>query len=431
MGTTLVPINSTMISVGLSSISSFFHDSISSIAWVVTIYLIVMAVTQPISGKLGDIYGYRTVYMWGLGLFFISSMACAFSFNLIWLIIFRSIQAVGGALITPNGMAIARHTVSQERLPKVLGILGMGMGLGAAVGPLLGSTLITFWGWKSIFWVNVPFLLFGFIAGLLVIPRVQGSKSSSLDILGSIYLAVSLTLLILLTKSYGLWMSIVSGILFILFSVLFILREKRTHSPLIDLSLFKNRSFTSSNVSMLASNFIMYTILLAMPLLLEADFHFATKSVGAVMSVFSLSSSIFGFFGGQLAAKYGNRKMVTWTFSIITVGTVLLLGIKPVHIVFYLVIGLIVTGIGIGLGNSPLQTAVLQSVSKELSGTASGIFSTFRYFGSIISSTLISIITGSTALFILLLIVAVLGIFLARGIDQTKNAAKSKIASNQ
>lgn len=133
LGAILVPINSTMIAVALSSISRSFSESIASITWVVTVYLIVMAVTQPIAGKLGDMYGNKKMYLWGVGLFLIASLGCALSPSLFLLIFFRALQAAGGALLTPNSIAIIRHVVSEKRLPKVFGFFGLGAGLGAAL----------------------------------------------------------------------------------------------------------------------------------------------------------------------------------------------------------------------------------------------------------------------------------------------------------
>ncbi|MBA4496107.1 MFS transporter [Paenactinomyces guangxiensis] len=416
VGTILVPINSTMIAVGLSAISAYFHENLAAISWVVTIYLIVMAVTQPIAGKLGDLYGNRRIYMWGLALLFLSSIACAFSFNLPWLIAFRSVQAIGGALVAPNASAIIRHAVSKERMAKVFGLFGMGMGLGAAIGPLLGSTLISLWGWKSIFWVNVPFLVFAIVTTWLVLPRHDEQKEASLDWPGSVYLAVSFTLLILLTHPQTIVRYIIIGVLFVFFAILFVYRELRASHPLIQFSLFKNSTFTSANLSILLSNCVMYTTLLAMPWILESDFRLSTGKVGLVMFVFSISMSVAGWIGGQLAARWGNRKMITLSFFVSVIASVLYWSLHLSMSIPYLLFALFVGGLAGGLGNSAMQTASLQSVSKELSGTASGIFSTFRYFGSMISSTLVSLFVGQTSLFVVLLVVSAAGILVARGV---------------
>lgn len=384
--------------------------------WVVTIYLIVMAVAQPISGKLADIYGYRRLYMWGLGLFFFASIASAFSFHVLWLIVFRALQALGGALIAPSGMAIVRNTVSKEKLSKVFGVFNLSMGLGASVGPLLGAFLISLWNWQAIFWVNVPFLFIAFTAGWFVIPRATPKKKMSLDFWGAFYLAVSFTFLILLVNPHSLWVYIVMGCTFIIFTFLFVQRERHTDSPIVDFSLFKNLPFTSANVSILCNNFIMYSVLLGMPLMLESTFHFTTQKIGLFISIFSVSSAVFGLIGGYLASKFGVRSTVTITFLISVISAILLIGLGWFHSYTYLGIALIMVGIGVGIGKPGMQTAALISVDKNSAGTASGVFSTFRYFGSMLSSSFISIISGSIKLFVILLVVSVIGLFISRGI---------------
>ncbi|MGB3569857.1 MAG: MFS transporter, partial [Priestia megaterium] len=318
IGTFLVPINSTMIAVALSTISAHFNEPLASISWVVTIYLIVMAVTQPIAGKLGDLYGNRNIYLWGVVFFLIASLGCIFSTNLISLIIFRSLQAVGGALLTPNTIAIIRYVVPKERLPKVLGIFGMGMGLGAAIGPLLGSVLLENFNLEAIFWVNVPFLFLALISGIVMIPKFNVKKqTSTLDIQGSIYLAISISLLILLTHRMEFTKALIMGIIFILSTILFIKRENTAENPIIDFSLFKNSTFTSTNLSIMLSNFVMYMILLIMPLLMKSQFHLSTAQTGLVLSVFSISMSLSGWIGGLLNNKFSSKKVIGFSFAMI------------------------------------------------------------------------------------------------------------------
>ncbi len=165
-----------MIAVALSSISTYYDQSIANITWVVTIYLIVMAVTQPIAGKLGDIYGHRRMYLTGVMLFLIGSIGCALAPNLAFLITFRSIQAAGGAILTPNSIALIRATVSPEKLSKTMGYFGFGAGIGAALGPFIGSILIQSFDWHSIFLVNIPFLFLTLVTGVLLIPKTKHTR---------------------------------------------------------------------------------------------------------------------------------------------------------------------------------------------------------------------------------------------------------------
>ncbi|MBE2976985.1 MFS transporter [Priestia megaterium] len=428
IGTFLVPINSTMIAVALSTISAHFNEPLANISWVVTIYLIVMAVTQPIAGKLGDLYGNRNIYLWGVVFFLIASLGCIFSTNLISLIIFRSLQAVGGALLTPNTIAIIRYVVPKERLPKILGVFGMGMGLGAAIGPLLGSVLLENFNLEAIFWVNVPFLFLALISGIVMIPKFNVKKQAiTLDIQGSIYLAISISLLILLTHGMEFTKALIMGIIFILSTILFIKRENTAENPIIDFSLFKNSTFTSANLSIMLSNFVMYVILLIMPLLMKSQFHLSTAQTGLVLSVFSISMSLSGWIGGLLNNKVSSKKVIGFSFAMIIVSNILFLSLENVGSILFLIVALIIGGFSTGIGLTSMQVASLDSVSKEQSGTASGIYSTFRYFGSIISSTLIALVTSYNYIFIILGVSGIVGILVAKNI---KSGSQDMISSN-
>lgn len=241
------PINSTMISVALTPIADSLHVGTLAVSWVVTIYLIVNAASQPVSGKLGDLYGYRKIFSIGIILFLIGSIGGALSPNLTGLIVFRGFQALGTSMLLPNATALMRNIVAPERLARTLGLFAMIVTLGTAVGPLLGSFLISFWDWHAIFWVNVPFLLIG-LASVFFLPKVENESRSSLDLSGSLYLASSLTLLVLAANGFSIIWTIVFLLGVVLFALLFIRREKTTRHPLVPFSLFQNRTFSISNI---------------------------------------------------------------------------------------------------------------------------------------------------------------------------------------
>ncbi|MFF2457935.1 MFS transporter [Peribacillus simplex] len=415
MAAFLVPINSTMISIALGSISDFYGLDIHSVTLVVTIYLIVMAVTQPIAGKLGDLYGNRKIYIIGILLFLAASIGCGLSLNIGMLVAFRSLQAIGGGLLIPNVVALIRQTVSRERLPGVLGFFGLGMGLGAAVGPLIGSLLIAVASWKAIFLVNVPFLLGALAGGLFLLPKLQKKHSRQpLDIIGSIYLAVTITLLITLTHAKSTAMYIVLGMGSLLFLGLFVRKERSVPSPIIDFSLFKSPIFVNANLSVLINNFTMYAILLVMPLIMTTKMDISASMSGVMLSLFSISMAISNMIGGQLNRKYPSEKVIFLSFAITVITNLLFLFVIQFQSLFYLAVTLIVNGLAIGLGLTSMQVASLEAVEESASGSASGIFSTFRYFGSIISSTLIGIIANYSILFGILIVAAVLGAILTR-----------------
>ncbi|HEV2072323.1 MAG TPA: MFS transporter [Thermomicrobiales bacterium] len=162
IGTTVAPLNSTMIAIALPEIQEVFDVSITSTAWLVTLYLVAMAVGQPVGGRLGDLYG-RRVYLLGLIWFAVASAGCAFAPTLPWLIGFRIQQALAGALSFPNGAAIIRATFPKARRGVVFGVVGLAAGSAAAAGPPLGGALVFAWGWSAIFWANLPVIGIAFL----------------------------------------------------------------------------------------------------------------------------------------------------------------------------------------------------------------------------------------------------------------------------
>ncbi|MCU6791315.1 MFS transporter [Paenibacillus sp. WQ 127069] len=425
-GTFLVPVNSTMIAVGLPTIAGMLGVSLAQASWVITIYLIVMAAIQPIAGKMGDLYGKRTMFLLGMMLFLIASAACMFSFSLLWLIMFRAVQALGGAIATPNATALIRDVVPRERLGKTFGTFGLLMGLGAAIGPLAGSILIGGVGWTSIFWINIPFALLSLAMAWVYLPRtLPRSGEATLDILGALYMAagfILLTLVVTHREFFNAWTAVALALI----TMLFIHRERRCKAPLIQFSLFRNRMFSSANIAILLSNAIMYSTILVMPVLLQTVYHYSMQTVGMLLFVFSLSMSACSWIGGSLTDRLGKRRLVLLSFAVSAVALLGYLGIYLYPNIPYIAAGLLVGGIGSGMGTPSMQAASLQSVSKEMSGLASGIFSTSRYIGGMAASVMVSVLPDFHVLFYCLLILAALGLPLSGGLaERSGSSAKA------
>src|SRR4051794_6994015 len=165
LGAMLAPLNSTMIAVALPEIQHSFGVSVTATSWLVTLYLAAMAAGQPIGGRLGDQLGRRPVYLFGLAWFAIASAGCAFAPNLAVLIIFRTQQALAGALSFPNGTAMVREAIPEARRASAYGMVGLGVGMAAASGPPIGGLLVHYFGWSAIFWANVPVVIAALILG--------------------------------------------------------------------------------------------------------------------------------------------------------------------------------------------------------------------------------------------------------------------------
>ena len=407
-----------MISVGLATMAESFQTSFSQVTWIVTIYLIIMTATQPLAGKLGDLYGNRRVFLIGVVLFLIASIVCIYAQSLAVLMIGRAVQAIGGALITPNGTAMLRYMTPKENLAKAFGIFGFSMSIGAAIGPLIGAILIHNWNWQATFWVNIPLLIASFICAYKFLPKSERKQKSALDFIGAGLLATWLTTFVLIVTQGAytnawLWLVVVSSV------VLFIYREKTFSAPLIDFQLFRHTSFRNANVAILINNGIMYGTLLLMPILLAVDARFSLTEIGLALFAYSISISICSWLGGTIEGKIGRRQTIQLSFISTFVAVCLYFYLPVTESFVLLIVVLFIGGIGSGLGVPSMQTASLTDVPKEESGVASGIYSTFRYIGSTIASVIIGLQFSMQLTLAVLLCGAVIGIIAARGFTKS------------
>lgn len=410
MGTFFIPLNSTIIAIGLSAIADSFSVPINDTYWIITIYVIVMAAAQPVAGKLGDIFGYKRMFLIGIGLSLVGSIACVFSFNLPAMIAFRSFQALGGALSIPNATALIRIVIPEEKLSRILGLFGFQMGIGAAVGPLVGSLLINAWGWNAIFWINIPFLLLSLIMSLVLMP-VTPVRKAKIDLLGALSFVSVLTIIALSVTQPEMihWWSIIILIALLLF---FLYHESRHASPLIDFKLFNNRLYVTTNFSMLLSTSIMYGTILIMPIVLLKQ-GMGLGTIGFLLFIYALTMSCAAVFGGWLAAKLNHKKIISISFLIQLFSLLLYLTFYQDLAFWFIAIALIIGGFGSGVGLPSMQTSNLLSVQKDKTGVASGVFSTFRYIGSMMGSILTTVFVGSQTFFFILIGIAMVGVLLS------------------
>ncbi len=273
LATVLAPLNSTMIGVALPVIMGEFSIDLESGSWLVIAYLITMAALQPVGGKLGDRFGRRPLIIGGLIYFALASLAAGTASSFSELMIFRIQQAIAGAIVMPNGMALLREVVPAERRASRIGLLGSAIVLGAAAGPPLGGVLIRLFGWPSVFYVNVFVILPALIVAFRALPGLPGEKRHPpFDLIGALQLLVILSgAAALMTGAAPTQSTIVTwGIagLLVLLVAHFLRREARHDDPIFQPRFFRNVTFAAANAGVALSNLAMYTAFLAIPLLL-------------------------------------------------------------------------------------------------------------------------------------------------------------------
>lgn len=406
----LIPLNSTMIAVGLEPVAQALRVPEPSVVWVITAYLVVMAALQPISGKLGDLFGRRRLLLLGLFIFLFCSVAAASLPNLLALILFRSGQALGGALVVPGAMALLRQLFRGESLRHALGTVGLVQGMGAALGPLVGAALIHLGGWTYMFWINVPIVALALMIGAKHLPHDAPSGRRPIDYWGALSLAGFLALFALSVPHQLAHFSATQVLFIVLALVLlavFFWSETHSQDPVVRFAIFRRPPVINSNLAILATNFFMYSTLLYLPVYLSRHGD-STTTTGLLLFVFSFAMSLMSYLGGRIGRLLGPRRIISVAFSFDLLVVLWYVGLSHFPEMAYLLPGLIIAGIGAGIGTVTMQATILESVNPGMAGTASGIYSTFRYIGSITASAVVSLMVVSPSAHIIILTAATL-----------------------
>jgi EmrB/QacA subfamily drug resistance transporter len=388
LGAILAPLNSTMIAVALPRIIDDFHTSVGTAGWLVTSYLLALAVVQPVAGKLGDRHGRRGFILGGLALFGLASLGAALAPSLPFLIGFRVVQAISGAVIFPNGAGLIRELIGADRRGGAFGLVGGSLALAAGLGPLLGGLLVLAGGWSAIFYVNLPLVAAALLVAWRAVPCRPGVlPETAFDWLGAMLLAVVLcgvaALVIESRHAHG---ALLPGIpLLAALAVVFVRRELRHPDPVFQPRFFAIRGFAAANAAIASSNLGFYSVLLATPILLTRHLHWSTLEIGGALALLSAPMAVFSPVGGRLADRSGRRLPAVAGCAVLSAGLVplaLVPGIGP----YALLPCLSLMGAGVGLSTAGLQASAVEAVASGQAGVAAGLFSTSRYIGSFAGS---------------------------------------------
>jgi len=388
-GTFMSNVDSSIMNVALPVLERGFHVGPSVLQWVVSAYLLVITGVLPIVGNLSDRMNRKTIFVWGVSLFTLGSILCTFSANIEQLIVFRVIQSLGGAVIMGNVMSIVVHVFPAGQRGKPLGLIGSVVAAGTIVGPSLGGILITWFGWRSIFWVNVPIGILSLLMTWIVLIDIPAKTTSKqFDGWGAAYFFVAVCNLLLYvsegqTWGWTSWSSWITLCLSLLGWCLFVRRELRTERPLIELSLFKSPAFSLGNLTGYLSYIMMMFPSFILPLYMHHVLHIPTAHIGWLLTPQAISMIVFSPFGGWLADKYGTTWPPLSGMILATIGLWLMSQLQATSSYMYIILTLSLFGLGIGLFTSPNNVSVLESVPVETTGLTGTLIATVRFFGRV------------------------------------------------
>jgi EmrB/QacA subfamily drug resistance transporter len=393
LGACLVGIDGGIVNVALPTITQQFNASIAGVQWTITGYLLSLCALLPLCGRLGDLYTKRLLYLLGFIFFTISSLLCSTSTNLTQLIIFRIIQGIGGAMIMANNQALILTNFPKNQHGQALGLNSAMVSIGLILGPTIGGFLIAAFSWQSIFIINIPIGIIGIYIGYKVLPRNEKRKKEQLDIIGAVLFAVGLSIL-LVTLSNGLewnWTILKIALYSLLgFAVLlvFILRQQRIKSPMLDLMIFKARNFSLGNISVFLAFMSLATNNLLLPFSLQNLFHLSPGVIGLFLFIPPLFMVVIGPISGYLADRIEQTILIAVGLLILTIGMLIEAFIQIGTNLWAIIIAQSLLGLGCGIFMSPNNSNTLSAIPIEKLGIASSVNSLVRNLGKIFGTAL-------------------------------------------
>ena len=388
--TFMVTLDGSIVNVALPVMSGELNASMGDIEWVASIYLVVTCATILIFGRLGDMIGKVRIFQIGVILFTIGSLLCSISGTLPLLIGARVVQGLGSAAALANNQGIITESFPPDERGKALGFVSTFVALGSMTGPTLGGMILTVLPWTYIFLINIPVGVLSFLIGLRTLPNKKPAKPGRLDAKGSVLLLLSILLLFgsFTLLQNGVSLPIIIGIIAgAVFLVLFIMVEKRMDDPLVPIGIFKNKMFSLNLFTMLTAFVAIGANNIIMPFYLQDARQFSPGMAGLLMTVIPLITAVMGPISGTMSDHIGSElpTMIGLIFTTVGLALMTMLGIDTTIAVIILFLAVI--AVGSALFQSPNNSLVMGSVSRDELGLVGSLAGLVRNMGMSVGIT--------------------------------------------
>jgi EmrB/QacA subfamily drug resistance transporter len=401
-GAFLTVLSTSTINIAIPVLMEHFHADLSSMQWTITGFLLATGTIAPITGYLGERFSYKRLYLFSLIGFTLFSLLCALAWNATAITIFRSMQGVFSGLVMPATMTIIFQVVPRERQAFALSLWSLASMLGPAIGPTLSGVLIEHFSWHWLFLMNVPVGLLAIFLTWRLIPYYRLAVPKKFDLPGLLTcITASLSLLVALSKGHEWgWDSgktiglIVLGLVAL---ALFIWRERKTDSPLLNIRVFRNGRYTLSLVILVIITIALYSGVYLTPLFLQNVLHSTPLDTGLILLPASLAMALMTPIVGRLYTKVGAMPLMISGVLLIALGTwkMALLTVDTTQ--GYVVLWMTVRNVGIALSFMPTNTAGMEEIPGTESGYASSITNWVRnVFGAFAIAMFTSMLSTRT-----------------------------------
>nr|WP_153464075.1 MDR family MFS transporter [Sediminibacillus terrae] len=383
-GTFTVILNNSMLNPTLPHFIELFDSNAVSVGWILTIFMVSMGMTMPLTGYLGDRFGKKKIYLIGLSIFLVGSLSGALSHTLGMMIASRAVQGMAGGLMMPIAMALIFQAFPREERGLAVGIYGVAAMVAPAIGPTIGGVIIEFLPWNFLFLFNIPFGLIGLIISSKYLIPTKPDPNLKFDLTGFLLVTAGVGAILfalgrgstweLLTQPFSLLM-IGGGVAAI---ILFIIYEQRQEQPLLELSVFKVPTYAVSIVVTATASIGLFSGIFLLPLLIQNVYGLSEIQTGLLFLPAALCSGLFMTLGGKLLDKKGPRYVVPPGLLLLA-ATTFALGNLQLSTPFWLILLInTVRGAGLGMSNMPATTAGMNAIPEKLVAQGSAMNNVLR-----------------------------------------------------
>lgn len=395
MGVFLATIDGSIVNIGLNTLVNDLQQPLNVVEWVVLAYMLTISTLLLSVGRLSDMVGKKKLYLAGIILFTLGSGLCGLASSVYWLIGFRVLQAIGAVLMMAIGMAIVTETFPSAERGKALGVMGMMVSLGIIAGPTIGGIILQSLSWHWLFFVNLPVGLIGAVMVFLFVPNDGRRTKQRFDFAGAGVMFLVMICLLLglsISQERGFNNLTVAGLLLtaLVALVVFLLIESKSPNPMINLLMFRNRQFSINLITGFLVFVCMAGMTLLFPLYLQNVLQYGSGQTGLMLAVTPLFVSVVAPLSGALSDRTGSRPITTLGLFIIVIGFIGVSSLSENTTTLGYLIRFVPVGIGIGLFQSPNNSAVMGSVSRDNLGVASSLLSLTRTMGQTTGITVLS-----------------------------------------
>jgi EmrB/QacA subfamily drug resistance transporter len=394
----MIMLDNTIVNVALPTIQRDLGARLSELEWIVTGYALTFAALMLTGGKLADLFGRRLVLVAGLALFAGASLACALAPSADFLIAARIVQGCGAALMNPSTLSIITATFPPQQRGMAIGIWAGVAALALAIGPLIGGVLVEHVGWSSIFYVNVPIGLIAIVASLLLIEESRDTREGQRpDLAGQLTSGIGLfafTYALIEANGSGWGSARIVGAFAIaaVALVAFILLERHQRAPMLDLGLFRSRTFAGANIVLMLVALAMFGVFFFVSLYMQNVLHYSPIQAGATFLPMTLLIMIIAPIAGRLSDRIGSRALLTGGMTIVAAQLLYFSRLSVHESFFTLLPGMLLGGVGMSCVMAPASAAGLRGVPAHSAGVGAAVLNSSRQLGGSIGIALMGAI---------------------------------------